>query len=42
MQEVEMLYHVEMWPKGLSGNNGYATLHIHREPVFRSASPLVV
>lgn len=23
MQEVEMLHHTKMWPKGLSGNNGY-------------------
>lgn len=31
-----------MWPKGLSGNNGYETLQIYREPEFRSAAPLVI
>lgn len=34
MQEVEMYSHIKMWPKGLSGNNGYMTLQIHREPVL--------
>lgn len=42
MQEVEMFYHTEMWPKGLRGNNGYTTLQIYREPMFHSASHLVV
>lgn len=23
MQEVEMFSHIKVWPKGLSGNNGY-------------------
>lgn len=35
MQGVEMYSHIRMWPKGLSGNNGYTTLLIHREPVLR-------
>lgn len=35
MQGVEMYSHIRMWPKGLSGNNGYTTLQIHREPVLR-------
>lgn len=42
MQVVEMYSHIKMWPKGLSGNNSYTTLQIHREPVLRlSASPVV-
>lgn len=35
MQVVEMYSHIKMWPKGLSGNNSYTTLQIHREPVLR-------
>lgn len=42
MQEVEIFCHTEMWPKGLSGNNGYETLQIYREPEFRFAAPLVI
>lgn len=34
MQEVEMYSCIQMWPKGFSGNSGYMTLRIHREPVL--------
>lgn len=30
MQQVEMFSHIKMWPKGLSGNNGYTSLQIYR------------
>lgn len=37
MQEVEMFSHIEMWPKGFSGNNGYGL-----SVLVCSASPVVV
>lgn len=31
MQQTEMFSSIKIWPKGLSGNNGYTTLQTYRE-----------
>lgn len=40
MQQMEMFSSIKMWPKGLSGNSGYTTLQIYREPML-SVLPLL-